>query len=57
MTCALRRTRRDDLLARREKINLHLFAVEDLLLFGSRRDDRRRAQTLHRDERQQTVCG
>lgn len=41
MAYPLRRARRDDLLARRTQGDLHLFAVEKLLVLRSRRDDRR----------------
>ena len=39
------------------KATLYLFAVEKLLVVRSRRDDRRRSAALHRDDRDQTICG
>ena len=45
----LRRPGRDDLLARRAEVGVHLLAAETLLLLGGRRDDRGGAAPLHGD--------
>ena len=51
MAQPLRRTRCDDLLARRTTIDVHLQPTEELLLIRSRRDDRRPPAPRHRRTR------
>src|ERR1700757_1465428 len=57
MARALRRAGRDDLLARREELGLHLLATEGMLVFGGRRHDRRGAAPRHRDGRGEAIRG
>ena len=51
MARPLWRARRDDLLARRSKIALHLLAAQDLFFVGGGRHDRGRDTALHGDVR------
>ena len=56
MARALSRIRRNDLLAHRTQVSLHLFATQDLFLIRSRCDDRKRRPALHRDGDRKVVC-
>src|SRR5271156_5039984 len=56
MARSLRRSRRDDLLARREEIAMHSFAAEIAVVIRGRLDDRGRAAPLHRDGGRSAIC-
>src|SRR5208283_114632 len=57
MARALRRPRRDDLLARRARLGVHSLAPATLFVLGSRRNDRRRVAPRHRNGDRAAVRG
>ena len=57
MAYPLRRARRDDLLARRAEIGVHLLATQTLFIVGGRLDDRGRPPPRHGDVPRSAIRG